>query len=125
MHLWSSPPSAVFDKDIPFHWPSSARANGKEGATLTTGPSTERKAWRGHDIKRSDWHDPARLEPVRQHKNHRTITRSQGTKTPHIHGCRFEFTQDLTDLDGVGLRFVELQVVVRKEFAVLAKGVRR
>jgi hypothetical protein len=85
MHLLFSPPAAVFDKDIPFHWPSSARANGKESATLARGPSTERKAWRGHDIKRSDWHDPARREPVRQHKNHRTITRSHETKTPHIH----------------------------------------
>jgi len=51
-------------------------ANGKEGAVLRGGPSSERKAWKGHDTKRSDWHDPTRLEPVRPHKNHHATTRS-------------------------------------------------
>jgi hypothetical protein len=72
--------SQVFGKDIPFHWPSSARANGKEGVVLWKGPSTERKARKGHDTKRSDWRDPSRLEPVRPHNNHHTTTRSHRTE---------------------------------------------
>jgi len=77
MHLLSCLPSRVFGKDISFHWPSSAMANGKEGIALRKGPSTGRKAWNGHDTKRSDWRDPSRLEPVRPHRINHTMTRSQ------------------------------------------------
>ena len=56
-------------KDIPSHWPSSARANGEEWASDARGSSPERKARQGHDTKRSDWRDPGRLEPGRRHKN--------------------------------------------------------
>ena len=60
-------------------------ANGKEGVPLRKGPSTERKAWKGHDTKRSDWRDPSRLEPVRPHRINHTMTRSQEmNETPHF-----------------------------------------
>jgi hypothetical protein len=84
IHFFSHP-SQVFDKDIPSHWPSSAMANGKESAAITRGPSTERKACQGHDTKRSDWRDPARLEPGRRHTINQTTTRSPKTQTPHLY----------------------------------------
>jgi hypothetical protein len=84
-----STPSHVFGKDIPFHWPSSARANGKECPAMARRSSPKRKACQGHDTKRSDWHDPVRLKPGRRHRINHTMTRSQKRTKRRISTHRF------------------------------------
>ena len=71
-------------KDIPSHWPSSARANGEESPSSARGSSPERKARQGHDTKRSDWRDPDRLKPGRWHRNNPTTTRSPTTPSDSV-----------------------------------------
>jgi len=56
MHLFISNFSEVFYKDIPFHWPSLAMANEKEGDTIAMGlaPSVGSA---GGMPPRYDWQD--------------------------------------------------------------------
>jgi len=79
MHRLFSPPSWVFGKDVPFHWPSSAMANGKEGASLRSGPRTAR----GMTPSAATGITGARLEPVRAHKNHHATTQSHKNRKGH------------------------------------------
>jgi len=65
-----------FVKDIPFLWPSSAMANGKEWGSRVERISTGRRVCQAHDTKRSDWHGTGRPEPVRSDTNHLSTTPS-------------------------------------------------
>ena len=66
-------------KDVPFHWPSSPRANGKEGDSRATGISTERRACpersrRGlpgpcHQATRLAWDWPPRAGAVEREQS--------------------------------------------------------
>lgn len=56
MHLLLSKPFEVFRKDIPFHWPSLAMANEKEGDTIAIEQAPSVGSGRGMP-PRHDWQD--------------------------------------------------------------------
>ena len=116
----------VFHKDIAFHWPSLAMANGKERDSTAIGISTERRACQKHDTKRSDWHGTGRLEPVRAHQSNLSTTRSIKTDklliSTHISFKRAKFVKEnLSDLNKVtprvlvGTPFVEIIRYAREQ----------